>query len=294
MILNTRALLKRLMLVNSKQILEKAKRGSYAVPQFNCSNLEIILGIKKAAKELNSSVIFATSENEILHSNELFVAAMVKTAAEELNVSVSLHLDHGHTFEQAKRCIDAGYTSVHIDGSELSYEENITLTKKVAEYAHLNNVQVEGEIGRVLTPNASDEKVDRSEFFTKPEEAVEFIEKTEIDSLAISIGTAHGAYKGETRIDFDRLEKIADTVGIPLVLHGGSMVTEEDIKKAITLGISKININTELRLAFSNYLREFLQNHPEEYVPGKILDGVISEISKVCEEKIKIFGSNKK
>lgn len=281
------------MLISSKKILQEARDKGFAVPQFNAATLEAILAIAKAAQKAKTSVIIGTSEGEIAHSSEKYLSAMVKEAADSISVPLVLHLDHGSSLEQIKKCIDAGYTSVHIDASAKEFEENIKLTKEVVEYAHKKDVQVEGELGKVLTPKSNNDATDRSEFFTDPEKVEEFVEKTGIDSLAISIGTAHGAYKGDTKIDFERLKEIATKTEVPLVLHGASMIPDEDIKKAIGFGISKININTELRLAYSNSLRETLEKHPEEYIPHYIFKDAIEEMRKVCEDKLELFSTQK-
>jgi len=278
-------------LVDSKETLEEARKEGYAVPQFNGATLETILAIIKTAKKFNSPVILGTSEGEISHSSEEIIASMVEAVSKKEDFPVTLHLDHGSTFENVKKCIDAGYTSVHIDASHLPFEENIELTKKVVDFAHEKGVQVEGELGKVTTPKSNNEKIDRAQFFTDPSKVAEFITRTGVDSLAISVGTAHGAYKGNTEIDFELLKKIGEVTSTPLVLHGASLVSESDIQRAISLGVSKVNINTELRFAFTNSIRETLKKHPEEYVPHKIFDRGIAEMEKVCEDKIKMFKS---
>ena len=282
------------MLVSTKKLLNDARQGHYAVPAFNTSDLEMTMGIMRACEKLGSPVILATSERQIRFSNEREIYAILRTFAKEAKVPVAIHLDHGGSFEQAKKCIDIGYTSIHIDGSSLPYEENIEITKKVVAYAKKKNVSVEGELGHIITPKSKGDKTDRTLYFTDPEKAVEFVKKTGIDSLAISVGTAHGAYKGETNIDFDRLREIGKSVDVPLVLHGGSMVPKHDIQKAIQLGISKININTELRLSFTKYLRYYLVKNKRAYVPEEIMKGAIEAVAKDCEDKIEQFGNSKK
>ena len=279
------------MLVNSKILLQKAREEHYGVPAFNTSDLEMTMGIMKACEKLNSPVILATSERQIKFSNKKEIFEILKSFAEQSKVAVAIHLDHGMSFGQAKRCIDTGYTSVHFDGSLLDYKENVRLTKKVVDYARTKGVSVEGELGHIFTPKYLEDKTDRTKHFTNPYLAREFVKNTGVDSLAIAVGTAHGPYKGETKIDFERLQAIAENVKIPLVLHGGSLVLAKDIRKAIGLGIAKINVNTELRLAFTNYLREYLPKHKKEYVPEEIMEGAIEEVQKICEEKIRIFGS---
>ena len=225
-------------LVNTKKMLEDAKKNKYAVGAFNVHNLETLKAVAKAAYEMRSPLILQTTPGTIKHAGEDYIAAMAKVASEKYDIPIALHLDHGNSFDLVVKCIRAGYTSVMIDGSELSYEQNVELTKKVVEVAHAVGVTVEAELGSIV--GVEDDmyvKEDKSAF-TDPEMAADFVEKTGVDSLAIAIGTAHGMYKGEVKLDFERLKEIASLVDIPLVLHGASGVPDELVKKAIAIGMS--------------------------------------------------------
>lgn len=284
------------MLVTVKQLLKKAEKGNYAVGSFNTPNLEITKAIIKAAEDMKSSVIISTSEGEINYAGLEFISKILRIAAKETKMPVALNLDHGTSLKMALMCIGAGYTSVHIDGSCLPYEENVALTLSVSKVAHKEGVSVEGELGHVTGHSElnkgkiKDLKIEK----TDPEKASEFVKETDIDALAVCIGNAHGVYEDEPKLDFDRLRKIRDNVKIPLVLHGGSGIPEKDVKKAIKLGARKVNCNTELRIAFAGSLRAALDENPDEVVPYKIFPHVIKSVERVVEEKIKLFGSRGK
>jgi tagatose 1,6-diphosphate aldolase GatY/KbaY len=273
-------------LVNTKQMLEDAKKNKYAVGAFNIHNLETLKAVVKAAAEMKSPLILQTTPGTIKHAGEDYIAAMAKVASEKYDI----HLDHGNSFELVVKCIRAGYTSVMIDGSMLSYEQNVELTKKVVEVAYAAGVTVEAELGSIV--GVEDDmyvKEDKSAF-TDPKMAADFVEKTGVDSLAIAIGTAHGMYKGEVKVDFERLKEIANLVDIPLVLHGASGVPDELVKKAIALGICKLNIATELKIPFANAIKEVFKNNPDESDPRKFLAPGERAIEEVVKEKIKLFG----
>ncbi|EGD53090.1 fructose-1,6-bisphosphate aldolase, class II [Thermoanaerobacter ethanolicus JW 200] len=277
-------------LVNTKKILEDAKKNKYAVGAFNVHNLETLKAVVKAAAEMESPLILQTTPGTIKHAGEDYIAAMAKVASEKYDIPIALHLDHGNSFDLVVKCIRAGYTSVMIDGSMLSYEQNVELTKKVVEVAHAAGVTVEAELGSIV--GVEDDmyvKEDKSAF-TDPEMAADFVEKTGVDSLAIAIGTAHGMYKGEVKLDFERLKEIASLVDIPLVLHGASGVPDELVKKAIALGICKLNIATELKIPFANAIKEVFKNNPDESDPRKFLAPGERAIEEVVKEKIKLFG----
>jgi fructose-bisphosphate aldolase class II len=284
------------MLVTVKQLLKNADKGGYAVGAFNTLNLEITKAIVQAAEDLKSPVIISTSEGEINYAGLEFIPRIVHIAAHNAKVPVALHLDHGASLKMALMCIKAGYTSVHIDGSGLPYDQNTALTLSVAEIAHREGVSVEGELGHieehseVHKSKIKDLKIQK----TNSDQAKIFIKETGIDSLAVCIGNAHGLYEDEKKLDFDLLKKIRENVKIPLVLHGGSGIPEKDIKKAIKIGVRKININTELRLSFTGSLREALDENPDEVVPYKIFPKVIQTVKRTVEEKIKLFGSRGK
>jgi len=296
------------MLKSLKELLQTAQSRGYAVGHFNFGNLEGLQAIIKASESANMPVILAVSEGAIKHAGLDYIMAMVELAAANSKTDFALHLDHGKSFEICEECINAGFSSVMIDASDKSYEENISLTRQVTELAHGKNVSVEAELGRI--PGTEEEISSREAYFTDPSLAEEFVKETGIDALAVSIGTAHGAYKGEPKIDFERLSQIREKVSIPLVLHGASQVSqslveeanklganlagangvpEEDIKKAISLGICKVNCDTDLNLAGIVALRKILSEIPEEFKLYKILDRVYAEIEKTIEEKIKLY-----
>ena len=281
------------MLVNAKKLLSKANKDGYAVGAFNTCNLEITKAIISATESMKSPVIISTSEGEINYFGLEYISRIVHIAAHNAKVPVALHLDHGTSLKMALMCIKTGYTSVHIDGSGLSYDQNTALTLSVAKIAHKEGVSVEGELGHieehseVHKSKVKDLKIQK----TNPDQAKIFVKETGIDSLAVCIGNAHGLYEDKKKLDFDLLKKIRENVKIPLVLHGGSGIPEKDIKKAIKLGVRKININTELRLSFTGSLREALDENPDEVVPYKIFPKVIQTAKRTVEEKIKLFGS---
>jgi tagatose 1,6-diphosphate aldolase GatY/KbaY len=277
------------MLVSSQKILLAAQRGKYAVGHFNTSNLEMTRAIIRAAEKLASPVIVGTSEKAIDYAGLEELSSLIQAAAEKVKIPVILHLDHGKSFEIAQKCIKAGYTSLMIDGSDLAFEENILLTKKVVDLGHRFNLAVEGELGSI--PKRDDYFKIKEKFYTDPQMAAEFVEKTGVDSLAISIGNAHGIPVPDERLDFNRLAEIRREVSVPLVLHGASQTPPEDIKKAIIMGICKINIDTEIRLAFHSGLKEFLVSHPDVFDPREILGSVMDKVGAIIEEKIKLFGS---
>ncbi len=284
------------MLVSSKEILKKARKGKYAVPHCNTSTLEITRAIVRVAKKMDSPIILATSEGEVSYLEPYSLIALVKILSREIGIDLVVHLDHAKNIEIVRSCLKAGYTSIHIDGSEKPYEENVALTEAVVNLAKETEASVEGELGQIEShyyKSSGQTKLDGS-IFTDPTMVDNFVTRTKIDSLAISVGTIHGAYKGETKIDFERLREISQATDLPLVLHGASLVKEEDLKKAISFGVSKFNFNTELRLAFTNTLKKILSEKPEEYVPYKFLPTVIQAVEKVVEEKIRFCGSGGK
>lgn len=282
------------MLVNSKQILIKARKAGYAIGQFNTSSIETARAIFGAAVKLKSPVIIATSEKEAEHLGVENIAAVVGSFAAKAKVPIILHLDHGKDFNLIKQALLAGYTSIHFDGSELPFLKNINLTRKVVAWAKKFGASVEGEVGHIRSHYYKEEKVELKEQLTNPEQALEFVRRTRVNSLAIAIGTVHGACKGKMKLDFKRLKLIANIVRIPLVLHGASLLSSKNYHQLIKNGISKININTELRLALISTIKKVMKNNPGEYIPYKIFGPAIPEIQRVVEEKIKIFGSKNK
>jgi len=281
-------------------IFKKAKENKYAIGAFNVSNLEQVKAIVQAAQNLQSPIIISTSEGESNFLGKKQIKALIDTYRQETGLPIILHLDHGKSFEIIKEAIEAGYDSVHFDGSELNFEENIEMTKKITDFARERDIKnIEGELGYLRGESSIQEKVEiKQEDLTDSKQALEFVEKTGIDSLAVSIGNIHGIFKSNKNphLFLDRLEEINNAVGdkVGLVLHGGSGTPEDDLKKAIELGVVKININTELRLAYSKTLREFIQNNPQEITPYKIMPSVVEAVQRVVEGKMKLFRSDNK
>lgn len=285
------------MLANPRDLFKKAKRGGYAIGAFNTSNFEITRAIIDTAERLKSPVIVETSEGEMDHVGADIVAAEVMALAKKATVPVVLHLDHGKGFESIRDAIRAGYTSVHIDGSSLSIDENTNLTRAVVELAHNNKVSVEGEMGHIAGSSShhKDKKLKISKKdLTDPEAASIFVKKTKIDILAVAIGNIHGVYSTLPQLDFERLEEISKLIKRPFSLHGGSGIPKNQIRRAIELGITKVNVNTELRMAFKEGMLNEFDLRPDEVVPYKYLPAGAEAVSKVVEQKIRLFGSEGK
>jgi len=301
-------------LVTGKEILSKADREGYAVGAFNINNMEILQGITKAVKEKASPVILAVSEGAIKYAGLRYIVNMVRTAVEDTGITATLHLDHGQNLDVIKNCIDSGFTSVMIDASHLPFEDNLRETRKVVEIAHAKGISVEAELGRLKGVEDIISVSERDAILIDPDEAKKFVAETGVDSLAPAIGTSHGAFKfkGEAKLDFERLKKVKDYCRIPLVLHGASSVPEwvlekavkyggqvkgargvpeEAIKQAISLGVNKVNVDTDLRLALVGAIREVLAETPREIDPRKILGPARDLIYKVVLEKIELLGS---
>lgn len=281
-------------LVPITELLKKAEEGGYAVGAFNCNNMEIVQAIIAAAEAERSPVIMQASQGAIKYAGLEFITNMAKVAAESATVPVALHIDHGTSFEQVMQCIRSGFSSVMIDGSKLPLNENIAITKKVIDVARAVGVSVEAELGKI-GGTEDDIHVDAKDaFFTDPEEARIFVQETGVDALAIAIGTAHGQYKGIPELDFHRLEKIRSLINCPIVLHGSSGVPDEAIRKAITLGVRKVNIDTNIREAFVEACRQVLNKDAKEIDPRKVLGPARDAATAVIREKIRVFGSNGK
>ena len=318
-------------LVTTKEMFKKAYEGHYAVGAFNVNNMEIVQGITEAAKEENAPVILQVSKGARKYANHTYLVNMVKAAEAETGLPIALHLDHGPDFETCKSCIDGGFTSVMIDGSHLSFEENIKETRRVVEYAHDHGVVVEGELGR-LAGVEDDVKVSSADSsYTRPEEVEEFASRTGVDSLAIAIGTSHGAYKFTaaqcTRnaegillpppLRFDILEEVSKRLpGFPIVLHGASSVPqefvkiinenggqlpdavgipEEQLRKAATSAVCKINIDSDLRLSFTAMIRKHMMEHPDHFDPRQYLTEAREALKGMVRHKIvDVLGCNGK
>ena len=300
-------------LVTTTEMFKKAYEGGYAIGAFNVNNMEIVQGITRAAKKLNAPVILQCSAGARKYASHDYLVAMVKAAAEETGLPIALHLDHGPDFETCKACIDGGFTSVMIDGSSKPYEENIALTKKVVEYAHAHGVVVEGELG-TLAGVEDDVKVEAgNESYTRPEEVEDFVNRTGVDSLAIAIGTSHGAYKfkpgQKPQLRFDILEEVQRRLpGFPIVLHGSSSVPqeevetinkyggalkaavgipEEELRQAAKSAVCKINIDSDLRLAMTGTIRAYFNEHPDHFDPRQYLKPARANIRALVEHKLK-------
>lgn len=307
-------------LVTSTKMFKNAYDGHYAVGAFNVNNMEIVQGIVEAAKETNSPVILQVSAGARKYANASYLKKLVEAALIEApDVEIVLHLDHGDSFELCKQVIDDGFTSVMIDGSHLPYEENIALTKQVVDYAHPKGVVVEAELGKLAGVEDSVKVAAKDATYTDPMDAVEFVERTDVDSLAIAIGTSHGAYKfkGEPELDYERLKKITELLpGFPLVLHGASTVIKEFVdmcnkyggnipgaqgvpedmlKEAAKYGVCKINIDTDLRLAMTGAIRQYMHDEPSGFDPRKYLGKGRTAIKEMVKHKIvDVLGSNDK
>ncbi|MBQ3510802.1 MAG: class II fructose-1,6-bisphosphate aldolase [Bacilli bacterium] len=279
------------MLVNFVEMLNKAKKEHYAVPQFNINNLEWTKYILEECKELNIPVILGVSEGAAKYMGGFnVVAAMVKELVKSLNVEtpVCIHLDHGTSKESCIKAIDAGFTSVMIDASRHELPENIRITKEVVEYAHERNVSVEAEVGHI---GGTEDNITATSSNATLEDCQVLYENTKIDSLAPALGSVHGFYKGEPNLDFETMEIINNNLPIPLVLHGGTGIPADKIAKAISCGISKININTDLQAVWSNAVREKLENDKEVYDPRKVIGSGENAMKTRIKELVTLFGT---
>ena len=298
-------------LVTSTEMFKKAYEGKYAVGAFNVNNMEIIQGIVEAAKVEQAPLILQVSAGARKYASHIYLMKLVEAAVEDSGLPICLHLDHGEDFEICKACVDGGFTSVMIDGSKHSFEENIELTKRVVDYAHNKGVVVEAELGKLAGVEDAVKVSAADATYTDPDQAVEFVERTGVDSLAIAIGTSHGAYKfkGKPELDFARLEKISNMLpNFPLVLHGASTVIpsfvedcnkfggkidgaqgvpEDMLLKAGTFGVCKINIDTDLRLAMTASVRKYLMEHPGDFDPRQYLKPARQAIQDMVAHKIR-------
>jgi fructose-bisphosphate aldolase class II len=305
------------VLATNKELMAAARQGKYAVGAFNINNLEFLQAITGAAEELGSPAIIALSEGAIKYAGFRNIVSMVRLIAEEKKVPISLHLDHGKDMDIIAKCIEGGFTSVMIDGSALPFEENIAVTAKVVEMARPKGVSIEGELGKLAGIEDNVSVAERDAMLTDPAQAEEFVKRTGVDALAIAVGTSHGAYKfkGDANLALDRISEIASRVKALLVLHGASGVKQENVDlankfgaaikgakgvpdtaivEAIRRGISKVNIDTDMRIAFTAYVRKALSEKPEEIDPRKVLGPGRDAIAAVVREKIRLFGSEGK
>ena len=308
-------------LVNTKEMFKKAYEGGYAIGAFNVNNMEIVQGIMQACKELNSPVILQVSGGARKYAHHAYLYHLVQAALEEADVPVALHLDHGNSFELCKDCIDGGFTSVMIDGSHLPYEENVALTKKVVDYAHAHGVTVEGELGQLAGIEDEVNVSAENASYTDPDQVQDFVTRTGVDSLAIAIGTSHGAFKfkpgQKPQLRFDILQEVMDRLpGFPIVLHGASSVMpeyvaqinefggqladaigipEDMLREAASMAVCKINVDSDLRLALTAGVRKHLAENPSHFDPRQYLADGRANIAEIVSHKIKnVLGSEGK
>ncbi len=300
-------------LVTTKEMFQKAYEGGYAIGAFNVNNMEIIQGITEAAQELNAPLILQVSAGARKYAKHIYLTKLVEAAVADTGLPIALHLDHGADFEICKSCIDGGFTSVMIDGSKYSFEENIELTKKVVDYAHAHGVVVEGELGKLAGIEDDVNVSAEDSCYTNPAEVEEFVTRTGVDSLAIAIGTSHGAYKfkpgQDPKIRIDILEEVEKRLpGFPIVLHGASSVPQEfvklinqyggnmpdaigipesELRKAAQKAVCKINIDSDLRLAMTASVRQYFAEHPDHFDPRQYLTPARAAIKAMVEHKIK-------
>ena len=278
------------MLVTSKQIILDAQKGGYAIGAFNVENMEMVMAVIAAAEEAKSPVLMQTTPGTVKFAGLPMYYHMAKAAAENASVPVAIHLDHGDSFERAMAAYRVGYTSIMIDGSKLDFESNIALTKSVADACHAGGVPVEGELGRV---GGKEDDLDNGDEnpYTDPAEAKEFVERTGVDYLAIGVGTAHGVYKGTPQVNMEVLSSIKEVVDIPLVLHGTSGVPDEQVSECVRRGICKVNYATDLRIAFTKGVKEYMAENPEAFDPKKYGAKGIEEVKKYVMQKMEVVGS---
>jgi len=304
------------MFITNNELMQKAMKNNFAVGAFNINNMEILQGIIAAARELDAPLILQVSKGAREYAGRTYIMKLAEAAEKDSNLPIAIHLDHGDSFELCKQVIDDGFTSVMIDGSHLQFEENIALTKKVVDFAHGKKVSVEAELGKLIGEQfdaGEGGAVSANAIYTDPEQAKEFVERSGCDSLAVAIGTSHGAYKfkAEPKLDLERLQRIRRLVKIPLVLHGASSVLpeyvavcnsfgasiqgskgvpEDQIQQAVKIGVQKVNIDTDLRIAMTAAVRKSLSEKPAEFDPRKYLGPAREMIKEVVERKIKLLG----
>jgi fructose-bisphosphate aldolase, class II len=288
------------MLVHIKDIVPLARKNGYAIGAFNTANLETTLAIVKAAVAKHSPAIIQVSESTIRYAGIKPITHIVETISknEAVDVPIALHLDHGKSFHSIAECVNAGFSSIMIDASDLPFDENVFLTKSVVDYTHKRKVWTQGEIGRLMGVEDDVKVKEKDAMYTDPQEAVDFAKKTGVDTLAVAVGQSHGAVnlkQGKAEeISIKQLEKISKKVSVPLVLHGASDIAENQIKEARKLGVSIVNIDTEIRMAFSRSIRRVLEENKDMIDPRKIMAPTMAEMQRVIENKIEMFGSANK
>lgn len=277
---------------STKEILGTAMKKGYAVPAFNIHNLETIQAVLETAVNMESPVILAATPGTIEYARGEYIVAIAEAAACIYNIPIAIHLDHFEDPNEIKKYLNMGFKSCMIDASHEPFEDNIRITKDVVKYAHSLGATVEAELGRL---GGQEEELivdEKNAAFTDPKSAIEFVERTGIDSLAVAIGTAHGLYKGKPKLDFERLKTIRSMVSIPLVLHGASDVPDEMVKRAIEYGINKVNVATDLKIPFANAIKEYFKGHPEANDPRKYMTPGKNAMIEVVKHKIEVCGSS--
>ena len=273
-------------LVSSRKMMLEADQNGYSIGAFNVENMEMVMAVIKAAEEMRAPAILQTTPSTIKYAGLSMYYANVKTAAQRAAVPIALHLDHGNSFDLAMQALRTGYTSIMIDGSQKPFEENIILSKRIVDACRPSEVPVEAELGKV---GGKEDDLDcKDPGYTDPLDAAEFVKRTDITSLAVAIGTAHGIYKGEPKLDVERLSEIRKLVSIPLVLHGASGVPDDTVRECIRRGISKVNFATELRIAYSNGVKEYLKVNPDAFDPKKYGCVGMEYVTNLVKEKIKV------
>lgn len=279
-------------LVTSKDMLLKAQEGQYAVGAFNVENMEMVKAVIRAAEELKAPVILQTTSSTVKYGTMETYFAMVQQEAKKASVPVCLHLDHGNSFELVVRAIQAGYTSVMMDGSQEDFETNIEITRKAADVANALQIPIEAELGKV--GGKEDDLEAETDSNTDPEEAREFVERTKVTSLAVAIGTAHGFYAGTPVLDKERVSQIRSKVSVPLVLHGGSGLSDEDVKDCIKRGMCKVNFATELRAAYTGAVKKLLEEEPNTIDPKKLGLAGMEAVKELVKDRMKVCGCDGK
>lgn len=278
-------------LVSSTPLLEQARKDGYAVVAFNVHTLEMLQGVVEAAEETKSPLILQTTVGTVKHLGPEYVAAAARVAADLSSVPIALHLDHCTDFDLIVRCIRAGYTSVMIDASMHPFEENVRQTLRVVEVAKAAGVNIEAELGKVGGVEDDIVVAENEALMADPDECAKFVELTGVPTLAPAIGTAHGIYKGDPKIDFERIKRIADLVALPLVLHGGSGIPEEQVKRCVSLGMAKMNVATELRIVFSDAIKAVFAANPDENDPRKYMIPAKQALKEAAIEKMRLCGA---
>lgn len=279
-------------ILSTREMLLKAQREYYAVPAFNIHNLETLQVVVETAFEMRSPLIIAGTPSTITeYAGPDYVKAMAEVAASKYDIPIAIHLDHFEDVNEIKNDIDIGFRSCMIDASKHDFEKNISIVKDVVEYAHRFDATVEAELGKL--GGREDDLIisEKDAIYTNPDDAAEFVKRTKVDSLAVAIGTAHGLYKGEVKLDFNRLKEIRDKVSVPLVLHGASDVADDLVKKAISFGICKVNVATDLKIPFSNAVKRYFEKNPDANDPRKYMTPGKEAMKEIVKHKIQVCGS---